>query len=80
MIKKVTNRDYESTTSSAVELPGGENVRLTYNRGISLNYGEVKADVAYSADFPADEVDTAFGKVKAWVDAKLKEAIKNKVG
>lgn len=65
----------ERENTEKVELPGGENVRLGYSRGISLDYGARKADFHYSADFPAAEVDKALEKIQTYIDSKIVAAV-----
>ncbi len=74
-MKKVTNKSYEEDNISVEELPGGENVRLTYSRGLSLNYGEFKVDYAYSADFPKEEVGKAYERIEKYIDNRLKKKL-----
>jgi len=79
MTKKVTNKDYETTDVTIEELPGGDNVRIGFSRGMSLDYGSRKVDFHYSADFKADEVTDAYDRIEKYITARVRNAITTEV-
>jgi len=71
----MNNKNYEDTGVEAVEIPGGDNVRLSYSRGITVNQGNFnseKLDVGYAADVSKKDAPALAEKIKAFVDAEIR--------
>jgi hypothetical protein len=72
-------KDYEDIKAEVIPNPGGANVRVSYSRGCSLDYGAIKVDYNYSAEFPAEEVDDALDRMKLYIDNRVRNALKEKL-
>lgn len=58
-----------------VEVPGGDQVRISYSSGVSLDFGKIKHDVSYSANVDAADVEAMMPKIKKWVRNEVKTAL-----
>jgi len=77
MKKRLTNKDYEKQDHVTMEeLPGGDNIRLSVSKGMSLDFGKFSINLSYSADFRNDEVEEKYVQVKNWIDKKIQAELK----
>lgn len=77
----MNNDEYESddVKQDILDLPGGEDVRITYSRSMSLDFGRYQAHFSYAANFPKEQVGNSLTAIKTYVNNTVTREVQSQI-